>query len=85
MTILKKCWWRGIEVFLFYGELNAHRMDNKPLTDTDRLFIRTNKLIIIEEIRSPSTGKRISGEEFFKPFLEDCQKSGKHIGTHHKQ
>ena len=83
--ILKKCWRRGIEPFLFFGELNAHRIDRASLTDTNRAFIRTNKQIIIEEIRNLSTGKRISGEEFFKPFLENRQKSGKHIGTNRKQ
>ena len=71
MKMLKKCWQRGIEPFLFFGEFTAHRIDGDPLTETDRIFIRMNKTEIIEEIRSISSGIRIDGEKFFKPFLED--------------
>ena len=71
MMILKKCWQRGIEPFLFFGEFTAHRIDKTPLTETDRIFIRMNKTEIIEEIRNISSGTRIDGEEVFKPFLED--------------
>ena len=76
MMILKKCWQRGIEPFLFFGELNAHRIDGASLTEPDRIFTRMNKTEIIEEIRNISSGTSIDGDEFFKPFLEDRHQCG---------
>ncbi len=67
MKILKKCWQRGIEPFLFFGEFNAHRIDGAPLMESDRIFIRMNKREIIEEIKNLTSGDRIS----FDNFLED--------------
>lgn len=72
MGILKKCWQRGIEPFLFFDELQAHRIDREPLTESDQLFIRTNKIEIILEIRNIAEGERIN----FDKFLEDRKVGG---------
>lgn len=64
MKILKRCWSRGVEPFLFFGELSAHRIDKAPLTDSDRLFIRMNKTEIIEEIKNITAGERITFDQF---------------------
>ena len=67
--MLHECWRRGIEIFLYFGELTAHRVVGSLLTDGDRKFIRVNKPYIIEEIRSISAAPRISGENFYGPGL----------------
>ena len=82
MNILRQCWRREIEAFLFFGELNARRITGTPLTEADRIFIRMNKPEIIEEIKSISAGKRISGKELYGALLEDRQITGRHAGVH---
>ncbi len=64
MTILKNCWRRGIEPFLYFGELSAHRIDRVPLTESDRVFIRMNKPEIVREIETLLDGERVSFDRF---------------------
>ena len=71
MKTLKKCWKRGLEPFLFFGEPEARRTDNQPLTDSDRIFLKVNRLDIIKELNSYSTGTRIEGKEFYGNVYKD--------------
>jgi len=68
MRLMKIARSEGLEVFLYVGKLNARRNDRK-LTDTDKLFLKKNKVELISEIRDLSSGTRISGEDFFGPGL----------------
>ena len=63
MTTLQNCWQRGIEPFLFFGELSAHRIDRAPLTEADRVFIRKNKAEIVREIKTLLDGERINFDQ----------------------
>ena len=71
MKVLREYWQRGIEPFLFFGELSAHRIDKTPLTESDRIFIRMNKTEIVREIKGALHGQRVS----FDKFLEDRPRS----------
>ena len=64
---LKECYRRGLEVFLFFGELNAGRDDGKPLTEDDRVFLKKNKPEIVLELGSLLDGVKVS----YDSFLED--------------
>ena len=64
MRLLKMGWAEGLEVFLYDGKLNARRTAY-PLTDGDKRFLKLHKGGLITEIRSLTSGTRISGEDFY--------------------
>ena len=64
MRLLKMGWREGLEVFLYDGKLNARRSDG-PLTDGDKRFLKLHKGDLVTEIRSLTSGTRISGEDFY--------------------
>ena len=66
---LNEGWLRGIEPFIFFGELNASRTDGTPLTDGDRLFVSRNKEELVFEIKDLTYGPRVR----FESFIEDRQ------------
>ncbi len=72
MRLLKMAWSEGLEVFLYGGKLNARRKD-ELLTDGDKKFLVQNEQELITEIKNLTSGKRISGEEFYgKALMEDA-------------
>ncbi len=81
-STLKQCWQCGLEPILFFNDFQARRKDGKPLTEDDRIFLRTNKSLIIAEIKSISFGERIGGEKLYGALLEDCQRAGRYVGVY---
>lgn len=79
---LKQCWQCGLEPILFFDDFQARRKNGKPLTEDDRIFLRTNKPLIIAEIKSISFGERIGGEKLYGALLEDRQRTSRHVGVH---
>ncbi len=69
MKFQKQCWQRGLEVYFFFGELTAQRIDDEPLTEADRIFIRLHKPDIIKEIKNHRSRIRIEGGKFYGPAL----------------
>ena len=71
MKMLKKCWQRGIEPYLFFGQPEAQRTKGQPLTDSDRILLQVNRLDIIKELKNLSAGDRIEGERFYGNVYKD--------------
>ena len=65
----------GLDVFLYFGKLNARRTDGL-LTASDKSFLTKHKDELIKELKNLTAGIKIEGEQFYGNLCRDKYPKG---------